>query len=204
MVEALLELLAARKGHFRFESGHHGELWLEIPRLYFRPRRLRCYAAELASNLAAHKVEAICGPLVEGALVAQMVAEELDVEFSFAEQYMRAAGDALYPVGYRIPSAFREGLRGKRTAVVDDVINAGSAVRGALADLQACGAKPVALGALLVLGEPASNLANEHGLALERLGSLANTLWEPSACPLCASSVRLEGIPEPECRTTPA
>lgn len=204
MDEELLELLAARKGHFRFESGHHGDLWLEIPRLYLRPSRLRRYAAELACKLAAHNIEAICGPLVEGALVAQMVAEELDAEFSFAEQYARAAGDGLYPVGYRIPRAFRESLRGKRTAVVDDVINAGSAVRGALADLQACGAKPVALGALLVLGEPASDLATEHGLALERLASLLNTLWEPSECPLCSSGVRLEGIPGPDCRTSTA
>src|SRR5690606_20564247 len=26
--EGLLDLLDARRGHFRYESGHHGELWL--------------------------------------------------------------------------------------------------------------------------------------------------------------------------------
>src|SRR5262245_42284597 len=134
--EDVVNLLAARKGHFRFESGHHGDLWLELDPLYVRPGRLRRFVAELARRLAAHGVEAVCGPLVGGALLAQLVAQELDGEFYFAEQFARPRSDGLYPVGYRIPDAFRSRVRGKGTAVVDDVINAGSAVRGAFADLQ--------------------------------------------------------------------
>ena len=88
--EEVLKLFAARKGHFRFESGHHGDLWLEIPPAYIRPNRLRRYAAELARLLAPHDVQAVCGPLVEGAFIAQMVAEELNVEFCFAEQFSRS------------------------------------------------------------------------------------------------------------------
>jgi orotate phosphoribosyltransferase len=192
-MEDFLSTLAPRKGHFRLESGHHGDLWLEIPRLYLRPARLRRAAAELARRLATHGVEAVCGPLIEGALLAQMVAEELDVEFYFAEQVARPKGDGLYPVGYRIPEALRPGARDKGIAVVDDVINAGSAVRGAFADLRACGARPLAIGALLVLGQPASALAASEGVPLESLSYLPNTLWEPSACPLCASGTPLEG-----------
>jgi orotate phosphoribosyltransferase len=192
MEEELLHLLAARKGHFRFESGHHGDLWLDLPRLYLRPGRLFGYATKLARRLAAHGVEAVCGPLVEGAFLAQMVAQELDVEFYFAEQFIRPRSDGLYPVGYRIPEALRPSVFGKRTAVVDDVINAGSAVRGAFADLQACSATPVALGALLVLGQPGSAFAASEGVPLESLGYLPNVLWEPSTCPLCAAGAPLE------------
>ena len=191
--EELVGLLGPRKGHFRYESGHHGDLWLEIPRLYLRPDRLRRFAAALARQLAAHGVEAVCGPLIEGALLAQMVAEELDVEFYFAEQFARPRSDGLYPVGYRIPDALRPSARGKCAAIVDDVINAGSAVRGALADLQACGAKPVVLGALLVLGPPGPAFAAGVGVKLETLAHLPRALWEPLACPLCASGVLLEG-----------
>jgi orotate phosphoribosyltransferase len=197
MREELLSLLAARTGHFRYESGHHGDLWLEIPRLYRRPRRLRPFAVDLARRLAPHGIEAVCGPLIEGALLAQMVAEELDVEFSFAEQFTRSGGDGIYPLGYRIPDALRAGLRDQRTAIVDDVINAGSAVRGALADLRACGARPVAIGSLLVLGPTASDLAASEGIPPEYLGDLPSHLWEPSACPLCASGLALDGVAEP-------
>jgi orotate phosphoribosyltransferase len=196
MYEELLGLLSPRAGHFRLESGHHGKLWLDIARLYLRPARLLQFAAELAHRLAVHGVEAVCGPLVEGALLAQMVAEELDVEFYFAEQYVRPKRDGLFPVEYHIPDSIRPGARGKNFAVVDDVINAGSAIRGAFRDLRICGARPVAFGALLVLGDTAKNLASSEGLPLENLAHLPNVLWEPSACPLCASGVPLEGLVE--------
>jgi len=193
----VLDLFAARKGHFRFESGHHGDLWLEIAPAYINPKRLRLYAAELARLLSAHAIEAVCGPMVEGAFLAQMVAEEIGAEFYFAEQVTRPSSDGLYPVGYLIPKALRSSIRGKRTAVVDDVINAGSAVRGACEDLIACGARIVALGALMVLGVPASTLAASYGVPLNTLSRLSeNSLWDPASCPLCASGVTLEGIAE--------
>jgi orotate phosphoribosyltransferase len=130
--------------------------------------------------------------LVGGAFVALMVAEGLDREFVFAEQFARRPGDGLFPVGYRIPQALRSSLEGRRVAVVDDVINAGSAIRGALADVRACGAIPAAIGSLIVLGSPAAEVALKEGLPLETLSHVANAVWEPSACPLCAAGVPLE------------
>jgi orotate phosphoribosyltransferase len=195
MDKELVSLLAARKGHFRFESGHHGDLWLEIPRLYLRPRRLRPFAAKLAQRLSVHGVEAVCGPSVEGALLAQMVAEELDVEFYFSTRFGQPGCDGLSQIGYRIPDSLRPEVRDKATAVVDDVINAGSAVRATLLDLRACGSRPLVIGALLILGRSAEALAASEAVRLEGLAFLPNTLWEPSDCPLCASGVPLEGAP---------
>jgi orotate phosphoribosyltransferase len=196
-----MSLLAARRGHFRFESGHHGDLWLDVPRLFVRPSRLRPLASALAQKLAAHGPDLVCGPMVEGALLAQTVAMELDVEFCFAEQGVRPDPSGLFPVSYRIPDVLRAGIRGKRAAIVDDVINAGSAVRGAFSDLQACGAYPVALGSLLVLGVAGPAYAASQDVALESLGFVENNLWEPAQCPLCASGIRLEGVPDPQCNT---
>jgi orotate phosphoribosyltransferase len=197
MQEELVSLLGARSGHFRLESGHHGNLWLELEPLYLHPGRLRGFAAELARRLRPHDVEAICGPLVGGAFLAQVVALELDSEFLFAEQFARLKGDGLYSVGYRIPGSLRSVARGKRVAVVDDVINAGSAVRGAFGELLDCGARPVAIGSLMVLGSQASRFAEDQGVALETLSTLPNVLWEPKDCPLCASGSPLEGVPDP-------
>lgn len=63
------------------------------------------------------------------------------------------------------------------------MINAGPAVRGTLADLQAGGAKSVAFGALLVLGSTASSFAAGQNLPLENVSHLPSALWEPSECP---------------------
>jgi orotate phosphoribosyltransferase len=189
--DRLLNLLDARKGHFRLESGHHGDLWLDVERLWVQPTRLRHLALALARRLAPHRIEAICGPLVEGSFIALMVACELDVEFFYAERYAPSPTDALYPVEYRIPNTLRRRVDTKRVAIVNDVINGGSAVRGTSIDLLSCGANTVAVGALLVLGSWASRFVAEKGIVLETTASLPNSLWLPTECPLCASNVPL-------------
>lgn len=191
--QELLALMTARRGHFRLESGHHGDLWLDLEALFLRPHLLRPFVRELAQRLKLHGPEAVCGPITGGAFLAQMLAEELEVEYFFAERSGSPQSDTLFTVQYHIPKTLHHRLQGKRAAVVDDVINAGSAVRGTLTALEACGAIPVALGALLILGEAAANLAATKRLPLESLAHLPNTLWEPSACPLCASPVPLDG-----------
>src|SRR5215475_3184469 len=148
----VISLMPARRGHFLLESGHHGDLWLDLELLCLHPEPVRRLAAQVAARLAPYEVDAVCGPLVEGAFVALMVAETLGVPFSYAERFPVATRDALFPVDYRLPRALRARVRDKRVAIVNDVINAGSAVRGALTDLQVCAAHPVAIGALLVLG----------------------------------------------------
>jgi orotate phosphoribosyltransferase len=185
-------LLARRRGHFVLESGHHGELWLDLERLCLRPEPVRSLAVELARKLAPHRVEALCGPLVEGAFVALFAAAALAVPFTYAELLPERTGDALFAARYRIPPVLHAELAGKRVAIVNDVVNAGSAVRGALAELGACGARPVAIGALAVLGDRARSPARGAGVALETLAEFPNEIWEPAHCPLCAQGVPLE------------
>jgi orotate phosphoribosyltransferase/GNAT superfamily N-acetyltransferase len=192
----VLSLFASQKGHFRYESGHHGNLWLNLELLCLRPARVKPFAVKLARQLAPYKIEAVCGPLVEGALIAQMVAEELEVEFFYAERFVEPSSISLYPVNYRLPGIQREKIRGQRVAIVNDVINAGSAVRGTFADLVDCRAQPVALGSLLVLGPTAATFAAEWGMTLETLVSMPNALWVPSECPLCGYGVPLDNEEE--------
>ena len=93
---------------------------------------------------------------------------------------------------YLLPPVRRAGVRGQRIAIVDDAISAGSAARGTYADLIACGAQPVALGALFVFGDKAADFAREKNLALEGIASLAFGLWPPTECPLCQCGVPVE------------
>src|SRR5205085_7950554 len=135
----LFRLLPARQGRFRFESGHHGDTWLELERLCLRPAEVHPFADELAARLPRHQVEVVCGPLVEGAFVALMVAATLDLPFTYAEQVGAGQTGALFPARYRLPPGLRSIVRGRRIAIVNDVVNAGSAVRGTFGDLVACG-----------------------------------------------------------------
>jgi orotate phosphoribosyltransferase len=190
--EEIVRLLAGRRGHFLLESGHHGDLWLDLDGVFVRPTRVARFATELATRIAAHEIQAVCGPLVGGAFLAEMIASCLDVEFFYTERSVRPGGGGLYAVDYRLPAALRGAVRDKPVAIVDDVVNAASATQATFEDLRACGARTVAIGALLTLGSAAAALADEEDLALERLAALPNTSWEPPDCPLCAAGMPLE------------
>jgi orotate phosphoribosyltransferase len=149
MKENLLSLVRGRQGHFLLESGHHGDLWYQLETLCLRSRDLRPFAGRLAAQLAPYEVEVVCGPLVEGAFVALMVSLELGCDFAYAERFADTRREGLFPVEYRLPKSLHPAAKSKRVAIVNDVINAGSAVRGTFFDLQEHGAGVVAIGALL-------------------------------------------------------
>ena len=192
MQDRVAKLLPKREGHFVFESGHHGQVWLDLELLLLHPEHVQPLAEALAERLRGYQPAAICGPLVEGAFVGLMVSSSLRLPFSYSEPTRDHPGDGLFPVSYPIPRRLQAELRGKRVAIVNDVINAGSAVRGTLSALEQCGAQPVAIGTLAVCGEAASKLAADHAVALETLASFPSRTWEPSACPLCAKGVLLD------------
>ena len=191
---ALLDLVAARRGLFQLESGHHGALWLDLDALFTEPRRIAPFVRGLASAIRPHAVSAVCGPLLGGAFLAQLVAHALDVEFLFTERLMHAGGTGLYPARYRLPPALASRVRDRRVAMVDDVMSAGSALRGTYTELQACGATPVVAGALLVLGSTGADFFDAAGIAVVAGEREPYGLWEPAGCPLCATAIPLTDV----------
>ena len=183
LAAAVLMAVGAGRGHFAYESGHHGDLWLDLDSLLIAPVRTDRFAAALAERLEPLALDAVCGPLVGGALLAQAVGAHLGVDLLYAERHDGPR--------YRIPDAVRAHAAGRAVAIVDDVVNAGSATRATYADLLDAGARPVAIAALLTLGSSVPDFAREHGLALESLAALPNDLWDPDECPLCAAGVPL-------------
>jgi len=186
----LAGILRERHGHFELESGHHSDLWLDLESLFVRPSAVRPLAAELARRLRPYDIDVVCGPLVEGAFMGLLVAEELGADFVYAERRPRREGAELFPFAYRIPDALRN-LQNRRAAIANDVINAGSAVRGALQDLEACGARVVVIGTLLALGSRGVQLAQEAAVPLESLETEDVSVWAPAECPLCSSATPL-------------
>jgi orotate phosphoribosyltransferase len=192
MQDELIKLLAGRRGHFQMESGYHSEWWYRLGPLFDHPEQLRPFVTELARRLSVHRLDAVCGPMTGGAKLAGLVAAELGIEEYFTERFEPATATGLFPVKYLLPAAQRQEVRGKAVAIVDDAISAGSAARGTHADLLACGARPVALGALFIFGDAAAGLAAERGLALEGIARRSFGLWAPAECPLCRGGLAVE------------
>jgi len=187
----LLQAQATSRGHYRYESGHHGDLWLDLDTLLIDARRLRQWAAALALTTAACTPDVACGPLTGGAFVAQFVAAEIGVDFAFAERLVDGAGRP----SYRIAASHRAAVRDKRVLLVDDAVNAGSALLSTAADLVACGATLAGFASLIALGDAASRIATQRGVPFFTLASLERQMWLPEDCPLCRAQVPL--MPSP-------
>jgi len=138
-----------------------------------RPALLRPYAESLAALLPSPEV--VCGPPTGGAFVAQLVAESLDVAFAWST-----------------PSVVTGPVAGRRVAIVDDAINAGSAVRAAASALRSAGGTVVAVAALLALGAAPPSLA---GVPVQHLVTVPSGLWPAGRCPLCVAGAPLDEPP---------
>ena len=191
---SLFELTAGRRGHFQLESGHHGELWFDLDALFAVPRRIDPFVSQLTEALRPYDVAAVCGPLLGGAFLAQLVAQALDVEFCFTERVMPRDAIGLYQASYRLPPAFIARVRGVRIAMVDDVMSAGSALRGTYTELETHGATPVVAGALMVLGNTGADFFAGQHVAVEAVVRENYSLWLPSECQLCAAGTPLENV----------
>lgn len=180
----MLALMGARRGHFVFESSFHGDLWLDLDGLFAAPCQLDTMLDDLAGRIAAVGPDVVCGPMTGGALVAFAVAAKLKVGFQWTYREQIPSGQGLFPYKYDLNAAGTD-LAHQRVVVVDDVINAGSATRETLRLLREQNATPVAIAALLSLGQTPEELARDEGLELLTLANAAHQLWAPDHCPLC-------------------
>ena len=83
-MDDVIRLLPLQRGHFRFESGHHSDTWIDLETLCLHPEAVETLASRLAERIAKYDVDAVCGPLVEGAFVALMVASRLRLLFTYS------------------------------------------------------------------------------------------------------------------------
>jgi orotate phosphoribosyltransferase len=191
-VESFLDLVGARQGHFRLESGLHGGVWLDLDGLFADDRRIQPFVDRVVAPLRGYEIDGVCGPLLGGAFLAQSVAKSLGVEFWYTERLVATHRDGLYQARYRLPGALETRVAGKRCAIVDDVMSAGSALRGTLVELEAHGGTTVVAGALLVLGSTGADFFASRHIPVVAAARLPYEIWAPGDCPLCAADVPLE------------
>src|SRR5947207_1549601 len=63
MRKDVIALMPARRGHFLLESGHHGDLWLDLELLCLNPESVRRFPAPVPGRLAPSAIDVVCGPL---------------------------------------------------------------------------------------------------------------------------------------------
>ena len=187
----MVRLVRAQPGHFDLRTGYHGDIWLDLDALLLRPARLRPYVGWLAERLREHRVDAVCGPLEGGAFLAYAVADLLSV--AFLAGYRSPAVRPDRATGYRLPQV-PGGIGGWRVAVVDDAVNAGTAVAACLDQARRRGAVPVAVAAVLALGQASEIVPATLRVPFYAAGPIPSQAWPTGHCPLCADGIPLTAV----------
>jgi orotate phosphoribosyltransferase len=177
----VIDFVPKRRGHFRLESGYHTDLWLDLDGLFADSKRVAPLVDRLAAQLRKYEFDAICGAMVGGAFLAQLLAQKLESQFWFTLQRSGA---------YFLPEVFERS--GVRVVIVDDVMSAGSAMIGTCREVESRGAHVVAAAALLVLGPIGAEFFDKRAIPLETLEREDFNLWNQAECRLCADGVPLE------------
>jgi orotate phosphoribosyltransferase len=116
-----VQLAQPTGGHFDLGTGYHGDVWLDLDALFLQPALLRQPVRWMAQRLREHAVDAVCGPLEGGAFLACAVSDALPAVF--LPGYRTPGETARYHLR-QVPG----GIGGWRVGIVDDAVNAGTAV----------------------------------------------------------------------------
>jgi orotate phosphoribosyltransferase len=195
-VSAFMELAAGRTGHFGMESGLHSALWLDLDTLFASPTRIEPFISALTDMLRPVRVDAVCGPLLGGAFLAQRIAHTIGAEFWFTEPAAPTDDPGLYRARYCLPAAFTNRLSRPRLALVDDVMSAGSSLRATYAALHPH-TDVVVVGSLLQLGGVGASYFTEQRIPVKAVIQQAFEVWPPAECPHCAAGAPLESVVAP-------
>jgi len=184
--------IAARDGHFLLESGLHTDRWFDLDRYLREPHAIDAGVARLATLLLPFAPSLVCGPLVGGARVAEALGERLDIRSVSAHRVATNAPGHTFTARYALSTEEYAMARGRRVALVDDMISAGSATRATLAALNDAGATVVVVGALFLSGDVGALHFESLGIPVRAVERRGLSLWSSAECPLCRRGVPLD------------
>ncbi|MFQ5348809.1 MAG: orotate phosphoribosyltransferase [Thermoanaerobaculia bacterium] len=173
IVRRLLEESGALgRGHFRLSSGRHSASYVQCALLLEEPARAARVGELLAERLRELAPQSVLSPALGGVVVGHAVAAALAVPFRFCE---RRDGAMKLRRGFSLRP-------GERVVVIEDVITTGGSAGEAAALAETAGAEVLAIGAIILRGEPSALSTLPEGLLELDLAS-----WDAAECPLCAA-----------------
>lgn len=177
---------AFRSGHFVLVSGRHADSYVLKDAMYAYPRETSQVCREMAERFKNAGVEAVIGPAIGAAILAQWTAYHMS-ELTRREVYGVYA-DKDGQGGFIIKRGYDAVIKGKKTLVVEDLTTTGGSIRKVVEAARAAGADVV--GAIA--------LVNRGGVTKEDIGNppvfdqLLNVdleSWDEADCELCKKGI---------------
>ena len=177
-------------GHFDFENGYHGAVYLNAHQLFRTPSTIWRFAEDLLDLLpdtVVSATEVVAGPVTGGALLAHTMAGLLDSRREITRPPTLFAPFSVdVNCGRSLSTFYRQQVQGRRVLLVDDVRNTGQTFQRCAALVKEAGGEVIAtaeiydrMEAIITLDVP--NVALAEYKAPDNYGA--------AECPLCRTGV---------------
>lgn len=172
--------------HVVYTSGKHGSAYVNKDAIYPRTQATAALTEAMAEAYVGRGVEAVVAPVVGGVILSQWVAHHLsrlegrEILGVYAEKTADGAG-------FELRRGYADLVRGRKTLVVEDILNTGGSVKKVVEALAALGTPLVGVAAICNRGGVTAAM-----VGAPRLTSLLEVkldAWDADACPLCARGV---------------
>lgn len=185
VLDYLKRELLLREGHFEFRSGRHTSVLLDRDRLIAEPEIASRMGYALAKAFFVDKIDTVATPSIWGAGLAQWVAYFLEPRAHVVHATPTRGGER------HVAENLHRMIRGKRLAVVDNLIVSGETIQSFVDMLEELGGEIIQIGALWDLADLHVDGQRVYGLLDDIYPA-----WKPEDCPLCASGDdEIEQIP---------
>jgi orotate phosphoribosyltransferase len=175
-----------RAGHFAYTSGKHGGNYLNKDALYTDTVETSKLCRAMAERFKDANVEAVIGPAIGAAILAQWVAYHLTDITGHAVSAAYADKDG--QGGFVLKRGYDALVKGKKTLIVEDLTTTGGSVKKVVEAVRSVGAAVVGV---VVLANRGAVTKEDVGNppAFEALVDLQLEAWEPADCELCKKRI---------------
>ena len=146
-------------GHFVYTSGRHGTAYINKDAVYPHHRLVRTIT-ELMASRSPWDVDVVAGPVVGGVILSTWVAQYLSHSGRVSRDVLSVYADKDESGGFVFKRGYDRLLIGRKTLIVEDVVNTGGSLKKTVRAARLCGAD--------VIGAIA--LCNRGGITAEFLG----------------------------------
>jgi orotate phosphoribosyltransferase len=186
VLEILQKVGAFRSGHFVLTSGRHSDSYVLKDSMYAYTNETSAVCREMAERFKDAGVEAVIGPAIGAAILAQWTAyhmQELTGREVFAV-YADKDGEG----GFIIKRGYDQVVKGKKTLVVEDLTTTGGSMRKVVEAARKVGADVVGAIALVNRGGVTKEAVGNPP-RFEQLVSVDIESWDEAECELCKSGI---------------
>ena len=186
VLEVLQTVGAFRAGHFVFTSGLHADTYVNKDALYPHTTETSRLCREMASRFKDKNIEAVSGPAIGAAILAQWTAFHL-TDLTGREVYA-AGAEKDGQGGFVLRRGYEKIVDGKNVLVVEDLTTTGGSLKKAIEAVKSAGGKVVGAIALCNRGDVTREMVGNPPI-FDQLLKVYLKQWPAEDCDLCKRGI---------------